>query len=97
MIIEWWNFDLSAGHINNKLKDVIKKGCISISFFTQELEKKLANFLEKNNIQTRLSNPNFERIKFMKIIKDKLGLKNSVIPERDFLYLPGVPNLKKKK
>ena len=33
----------------------------------------------------------------MKIIKDKFGLKNSKIPERDFLYLPGGPNLKKKK
>ena len=31
----------------------------------------------------------------MKIIKDKLGLKNSVIPEKNFLYLPGGPNLKK--
>ena len=34
----------------------------------------------------------------MKIIKDKLGLKNSVIPEKkNFLYLPGGPNLKKHK
>ncbi len=58
--------------------------------------KKLVSFLSKNNIQTRLSNPNFQRVKYMRIKKDKLGFKNSIIPEKDFLYLPGGPNLKKK-
>ena len=94
-------------YLNNKIKKLNKfiepanidlnKGEVPLyNEYKVHNRKKLVSFLEKKNIQTRLSNPNFQRVKYMKIIKDKLGLKNSIIPERDFLYLPGGPSLKKK-
>ena len=93
-------------YLNKKIKKLndfiepafidLKKGEIPLyNEYKVYNRKKLVSFLLKNNIQTRLSNPNFQRVEYMKIIKDKLGLKNSVIPEKNFLYLPGGPNLKK--
>ena len=48
-------------------------------------------YLKKNNVETRRFYPNFDKVKYMKIKKDKYP--NSRIYENSSIYLPSGPNL----
>ena len=55
------------------------------------------NFLRQNDVQTRNSSPNFERVKYLKTIKNKKGFPNSKEVEENYVYLESGPGLKKKR
>jgi perosamine synthetase len=65
--------------------------------FIVQNRNKFAEFLKKNDIQTRLSSPNFQNIKFLKKIVDKNGYPNSEEVENNYIYLESGPGLKKKR
>lgn len=54
-------------------------------------------FLKNHDVQTRNSSPNFERVKYLKTIKNKSGFPNSKEVERNYIYLESGPGLKKKR
>lgn len=54
----------------------------------------LMEYLKKNNVETRRFYPNFDKVKYMKVKKDKYP--NSRIYENSSIYLPSGPNLKLK-
>ena len=66
---------------------IIGSNSFSSSFFINFL-------LKKNNVETRRFYPNFDKVKYMNIKKEKFP--NSRIYENSSLYLPSGPNLKLK-
>ena len=65
--------------------------------FIVKNRNKFSAFLKKNDIQTRLSSPNFQNIKFLKKIVDKNGYPNSKEVENNYIYLESGPGLKRKR
>ncbi len=65
--------------------------------FIVKNRNKFANFLKKNDVQTRNSSPNFERVKYLKTVKNKNGFPNSKEVEENYIYLESGPGLKKKR
>ena len=55
--------------------------------------KKLVAYLNKNNIENRLVSPNFERVRYIKHRKNKIGFINSQDYEKNNLYLTSGPGL----
>ena len=56
-----------------------------------------ANFLKKNNVQTRLSSPNFENVKYLNTVLNRNGYPNSKEVQNNYIYLESGPGLKKKR
>lgn len=65
--------------------------------FIVKNRNKFSEFLKKNDVQTRLSSPNFQNIKFLKKIVDKNGYPNSKEVENNYIYLESGPGLKKRR
>ena len=54
----------------------------------------LTKFLKQKKIETRLVSPTFEKVSYMPIEISKSGLKNAIIYDKKYFYLPSGPDLK---
>ena len=73
----------------------IKKGEIpTYNEFICKKRLNLLNYLFKNGIETREFYPNFNKVEYIKFKKSRFL--NSEIYEKNSLYLPSGPDLKKK-
>jgi perosamine synthetase len=72
-----------------------KKGEVPLyNEFICKKRSQLIEYLKKNDVESREFYPNFDKVKYMKIKKEKFP--NSRIYENSSLYLPSGPNLKLK-
>lgn len=93
-------FKKKLTHLKDYIKPVDLDTRFEIPVYNEFIVKnrdEFTKFLKKNNVQTRNSSPNFERVKYLKTKKSPRGYPNSALVEKNYLYLESGPGLQKKR
>ena len=93
-------FKKKLNHLKNYIRPVELDTRFEIPVYNEFIVKnrdKFTKFLKMNDVQTRNSSPNFERVKYLKTKKNSKGYPNSIEVEKNYLYLESGPGLRKKR
>lgn len=93
-------FRKKTNHLKKFMRPVELNTKYEIPVYNEFIVKnrdQFVNFLRQNDVQTRNSSPNFERVKYLKTVKNKKGFPNSKEVEENYVYLESGPGLKKKR